>query len=98
LRYLDDETAVLGLDPTRSHLSPKGRLPETQLAMARDLIGDPARRPRRLIIACHYPVAAPPVYEAELAAKRMKNAEQVRDWLKDFGPHLYCCGHVHAAW
>ena len=31
LRWLDDETAILGLDPTRPHFSPRGRLPEDQL-------------------------------------------------------------------
>ena len=28
----------------------------------------------------------------------MKNAPRSRDWLGGIGPHLYCCGHVHAAW
>jgi hypothetical protein len=98
LRRLDESTAILGLDPNRSHLSAKGLLPPAQLAAARALIGDPATRPRRLIVACHYPVAAPPTYERELFKKRMRNAPAVREWLAGIGPHLYCCGHVHAAW
>jgi len=98
LRYIDPETAILGLDPTRSHLSAKGLLPTTQLAMARDILADPATRPRRLIVACHYPLVAPPSYTRELHQKRMRNAEEVRDWLATLGPHLFCCGHVHAAW
>jgi 3',5'-cyclic AMP phosphodiesterase CpdA len=98
LRYLDDYTAVLGLDATRSHISATGRLPEAQLAAARELLRDPASRPRRLIVASHYPVAAPPAYQHELASKRMKNDAEVRDWLAGVGPHLFCCGHVHAAW
>jgi hypothetical protein len=28
----------------------------------------------------------------------MINAEQLTGWLATVGPHLYCCGHVHAAW
>ncbi len=28
----------------------------------------------------------------------MKNDREVADWLATLGPHLYCCGHVHAAW
>ena len=28
----------------------------------------------------------------------MKNADAVAAWLAEIGPHLYCCGHVHAAW
>jgi 3',5'-cyclic AMP phosphodiesterase CpdA len=98
LRAIDARTAILGLDATRSHLSPTGRLPIGQLDEARALVADPATRPPRLIVACHYPVVAPPAYAAELAAKRMKNAQDVRAWLATLGRHLYCCGHVHAAW
>src|SRR4051812_43158397 len=64
LRPLDDETAILGLDATRSHLSARGFLPPEQLSRARELVLEPASRPRRLIVACHYPVAAPPHYAA----------------------------------
>ncbi|HEV3166803.1 MAG TPA: metallophosphoesterase [Isosphaeraceae bacterium] len=98
LRPLDDETAILGLDPTRAHVSARGYLPPAQLARAQELLVDPLTRPRRLIIACHYPVIAPPAFMLELALKRLSNAEEVRDWLAGIGPHLYCCGHVHAAW
>ena len=98
LRQIGERTAILGLDPTRSHLSARGLLPPEQLMMARDLIAEPSLRPQRLIVACHYPVVAPPTYAAELAPKRMKNAEVVADWLREIGPHLFCCGHVHAAW
>jgi len=98
LRWLDDETAILGLDPTRPHFSPRGRLPKAQLEKAQALTADPAERPRRLIIACHYPVVAPSRYQRELHFKRMVNDQAVRSWLVGIGPHLYCCGHVHAAW
>lgn len=98
LRRLDDDTAILGLDATRSHISATGRLPAAQLARARELVPGAAGRPRRLIVACHYPLAAPPAYEKELNSKRMKNAAEVRAWLAGVGPHLFCCGHVHAAW
>ena len=98
LRSIDPDTAILGLDPTRSHLSARGLLPEEQLAAARKLLADDPTKPRRLIVACHYPTVAPPNYAAELKPKRMKNADQVAEWLSDLGPHIYCCGHVHAAW
>jgi 3',5'-cyclic AMP phosphodiesterase CpdA len=98
LRRLDEETAILGLDPTRSHITARGFLPPEQLERAKALVADPATRPRRLIVASHYPVLAPPAYMLELAMKRMTNFEVVRDWLAEIGPHLYCCGHVHAAW
>ncbi|CAN5913281.1 metallophosphoesterase [soil metagenome] len=98
LRRLDPETAILGLDATRSHLSARGRLPADQFERARALLANPADRPRRLIVGCHYPVAAPLAYASELNQKRMVNAEAVRQWLAGLGPHLYCSGHVHAAW
>lgn len=98
IRPIDDETGILGLDPTRSHITARGYLPPAQLVRGRELLDDPEIRPRRLIVACHYPLAAPPVYERQLAAKRLKNADQVAGWLSGIGVHLYCCGHVHAAW
>jgi hypothetical protein len=54
--------------------------------------------PKTLVIACHYPVAAPAAYEREHNRKRLDNEQAVRAWLAEIGPHLYCCGHVHAAW
>ena len=98
LRFIDEETAILGLDPTRSHLSARGLLPADQLASARRLLTECRIPPRRLIIACHYPAVAPASYAHELEPKRMKNAGEVLGWLRELGPHLYCCGHVHAAW
>ena len=98
LRTLDHETAILGLDATRSHISARGYLPPEQLAKARELLADPETRPRRLIVACHYPVAAPPVYMTRAGRQADEERAEVRDWLGGIGPHLYCCGHVHAAW
>lgn len=98
LRFLDKETAILALDATRSHISATGRLPEEQLASARGLMADASTRPRRLVVGCHYPLTAPGAYERELIPKRMKNAVEVREWLAGLGPHIFCCGHVHAAW
>ena len=98
LRRLDHDTAILGLDPTRAHISARGDLPTEQLTRARTLLDGPEGFPRRLIVASHYPVFAPERYAAELRPKRMKNDREVADWLATLGPHLYCCGHVHAAW
>ncbi len=95
LRPIGGDTAILGLDPTRSHISARGELPAQQLERAKDIAQG---RPKRLIVACHYPVEAPPRYALELAPKRMVNAAAVAKWLTGIGPHLYCCGHVHAAW
>jgi hypothetical protein len=50
------------------------------------------------LIACHYPVAVPPGFEREYAHKPLVNPGELTAWLRTIGPHLYCCGHVHAAW
>ncbi len=98
LRHLGEETAVLGLDATRSHLTATGLITADQFERAQALIRDEASSINRLIIACHYPVVAPEQYRSELHKKRMINFEAIADWLASLPPHLYCCGHVHAAW
>lgn len=98
LKELNPETAILGLDPTRSHISARGFMPPEQIDAARMLVGKPDSTHRRLIVACHYPLAAPPIYEAELEAKKIKNVEEVRGFAAEIQPHVFCCGHVHAAW
>jgi 3',5'-cyclic AMP phosphodiesterase CpdA len=98
LRQIDPTTAILGLDPTQAAVTARGWLAPTQLAEARNLVAAAGSRAARLIVACHYPVAVPEQYERELATKRMLNAQDLRHWLARIGPHLYCCGHVHATW
>jgi 3',5'-cyclic AMP phosphodiesterase CpdA len=97
LRSLDARTVVLGLDPTRAGISARGWLPETQLMAAADLVATSAER-KNLVIACHYPIAAPAEHAARLARKSIVNGADLSTWLKTIGPHLYCCGHIHAAW
>lgn len=98
LRFLDADTAILGLDPTRPGLTARGRLPELQMELSKELIAGRGRAVRRLIVACHYPVDVPPPYRRELVSKNLTNAESLGNWLATIGPHLYCCGHVHATW
>lgn len=98
LRWLDGETAILALDPTRAALTARGRLPERQLETAREVIARADSRFRRLIVACHYPVDAPSAFRNELAGKNLMHPDPLARWLSTLGPHLYCCGHVHAAW
>ena len=95
LKPLDGETAILGLDPTRPHWSARGKLPDRQLRKARDLVRE---RPKRLIVACHYPLTAPEGHREELRGKRLENAPVAAEWLAGIGKHIYCCGHVHASW
>jgi 3',5'-cyclic AMP phosphodiesterase CpdA len=98
LRQLDPDTAILGLDGTRAGISARGKLPRAQLDEAQQILAAASAPVRRLIIACHYPVAAPDDFARELARKPLVNASEVRRWLQTLGPHLFCCGHVHAAW
>jgi 3',5'-cyclic AMP phosphodiesterase CpdA len=98
LRWIDPATAILGLDPTRAGISARGRLPRAQLMEAQQMLEAAAGTVPRLVIACHYPVAVPPEFERELARKPLANAGEVRHWLRTVGSHLYCCGHIHAAW
>jgi 3',5'-cyclic AMP phosphodiesterase CpdA len=98
LRPIDPTAAILGLDPTRAAVTARGLLPPDQLAEARELVAAARSRAMRLIVACHYPVEVPAEYARELLGKRLINAAEVRRWLATIGPHLYCCGHVHAAW
>lgn len=98
LRSIDPTTAILGLDPTRAAVTARGWLPHEQLVEARDLVAAAGPAATRLIVACHYPIAAPEPYERELTVKRMFNAGELRGWLSTIGPHLYCCGHIHATW
>jgi len=97
LRMLAEGTAILGLDPTRAGVSARGKLPEAQLTRAREMTAD-AHGVARLVIACHYPVTAPAEHQRDYARKPLVNARQVGQWLSTIGPHLFCCGHVHAAW
>jgi 3',5'-cyclic AMP phosphodiesterase CpdA len=97
LRKLDADTAILGLDPTRSGISASGKLPRNQLIVSREFLAG-AGRVGRLVIACHYPVAVPPRFEREYAHKPLVNRTELSRWLRTIGPHIYCCGHVHAAW
>ncbi len=96
LRQLDERTAILGLDPTRAHLSARGRLPSAQIEAMKRILANWSDD--RLIIASHYPLSAPPDYARELSRKRQVNAAAVIEALKSVAPHIYCCGHVHAAW
>lgn len=97
LRWIDDRTAILGLDPTRSGITARGRMPAHQIQRAREIVQEAGAIPR-LLIACHYPVAVPPQYRIELARKPLQNASELVLWLRSIGPHIYCCGHVHAVW
>jgi hypothetical protein len=97
LRRLAPDLAILGLDPTRAGISARGKLPAGQIDRARATLA--AAGPiTRLLIACHYPVAVPTAFAGEYLRKPLVNRKELCEWLATIGPHIYCCGHVHAAW
>ena len=62
------------------------------------MVADPETRPRRLIVACH--IRWWPRRPTWTRAGRQADEERRRGprLAGGVGPHLYCCGHVHAAW
>jgi 3',5'-cyclic AMP phosphodiesterase CpdA len=97
LRMIDSETAILGLDPTRAAILATGWLPRAQLIGAKEILASAGPLPR-LLVACHYPVAVPAEHLRHYARKSLLNADELADWLRTIGPHIFCCGHIHAAW
>ncbi len=97
LRSIGGRTAILGLDPTRAGVSARGKLPLNQLIAASALV-EAAGEKVAIVVACHYPIAAPPEFARQLGHKRLVNAAALESWLKTIGPHLFCCGHVHESW
>ena len=73
-------------------------MPRDQLRWRASSLSADREGSRRLIVACHYPLEAPATYRRDLAGKRLIHGESLGSWLSSLGPHLYCCGHVHAAW
>ncbi len=97
-RVLAPGTVLVGLDPTRAGATARGRLPKVQLERLRKLVESLSGKNLRVIVACHYPLAAPPLWAKHLHSKRLLHADEVARALEPLGAHLYCCGHVHAPW
>ncbi len=74
-----------------------GRLPRAQLHSAKEILAS-AGPISRVLVACHYPAVVPAEYRRQYAGKPLINAIELANWLRTIGPHLYCCGHIHAAW
>jgi len=97
IRRLGNSSLILGLDPTRPALTAQGVLPADQLARARALtVG--LEQSARLLVACHYPAAAPREFAHKLAFKGLHHLAPITNWLAELGPHLYLCGHLHTSW
>ena len=85
-------------DPSQSD-GPREAAGSANLQRAKELLATSGRTIKRLIVACHYPLDAPAALSSRPGAARTRSiAEPLSRWLSTIGPHLYCCGHVHAAW
>ena len=88
LRALDGRNAILGLDPTRAGISARGMLPRGQLLAAPALV-DAKDSSINLVIACHYPVAAPPEHEPQARPQADRQRGGTRRLVADDRPaHL----------
>ncbi len=91
-----DETLILALDPTHPNLiSALGTISTSQLERAAALLE--RRRPERLIVACHYPIALP-VGIVETRGHGLRGIKDLQRFVSRCGPSLYCHGHIHASW
>ncbi len=98
LKTIGDGTAILGLDPTHPNpIFAFGTMTAEQLRQAAELLDSAAPRIRRLLVACHYPVALPAGI-VEGHGHGLRGIRELRDFLARRSPNLYCHGHVHANW
>ncbi len=97
VRRLDPQTAILGLDPTRFGVTARGKFPKTHLERASQILTD-AGPIERLVVACHYPAAAPPERARADARHPLLDRGRFVEWLGTLGPHIFCCGHLHTPW
>jgi 3',5'-cyclic AMP phosphodiesterase CpdA len=98
LKEIGESVAILALDPCRPTVfSALGSLSHEQMRQAARLLESARARIRRLLIACHYPIALPAgVLDAR--GHGMLGRGSLEQLLSQHGPALYCHGHVHTAW
>ncbi|PYV11235.1 MAG: metallophosphoesterase [Acidobacteria bacterium] len=92
-----EETLILALDPTHPNpISALGTISTSQLERAAALL-DCRRRPERLLVACHYPIALP-VGIVETRGHGLRGIKDLQRFVSRYGPNIYCHGHIHASW
>lgn len=99
LKRIGNGDAILGLDPCRPtrFISARGMISTQQLQKASELLDEAQPTIRRLLVACHYPVALPPGTQ-ESPSHGLSGSENLRRFLDLQRPILYCHGHIHTAW
>jgi 3',5'-cyclic AMP phosphodiesterase CpdA len=96
LKRLPGELDLLAFDPTHPNpISAEGTILPRDLERAGALLDQ--ARPRRLLVACHYPIALP-VGIVEGRGHGLRGIHLLQEFLRRRGPSLYCHGHVHASW
>jgi 3',5'-cyclic AMP phosphodiesterase CpdA len=98
LKQIGPDTVVLGLDPCHSNpISARGTISAQQLQKAEQLLEKAGPNAKRLLVACHYPVALPAGI-IESRGHGLRGSRHMQAFLARYSPALYCHGHIHAIW
>ena len=98
LKPIGQETAILGLDPCHSNpISARGTISTAQLQKAAALLDQAGPNVKRLLVACHYPVAMPDGI-IDKPSHGLGGSRELQAFLTRYAPALYCHGHIHAVW
>jgi Icc-related predicted phosphoesterase len=98
LKQIGPDTAILGLDPCHSNpISARGTISAEQLRRAAELLDGAGLNVKRLLVACHYPVALPAGI-IESRGHGLRGSRHMQAFLARYSPALYCHGHIHAVW
>ncbi len=98
LKWLGPDTTILALDVCRpTRISARGTIAPSQLEKAQALLDGVAPRIKRLLIACHYPVALP-AGMLDSRGHGLRGREHLEGFLARQAPHLYFHGHIHTPW
>ena len=98
LKPIGQETAILGLDPCHSNpISARGAISTAQLQKAAALLDQAGPNVKRLLVACHYPVAVPDGV-IDNPSHGLAGSRELQAFLTRYSPARYRHGHIHAVW
>jgi 3',5'-cyclic AMP phosphodiesterase CpdA len=98
LKPIGQDTAILGLDPCHSNpISARGTISAAHLQKAAALLDEARSNVKRLLVACHYPVAVPDGI-VDQPSHGLGGSRELQDFLIRYSPAVYCHGHIHAVW
>ena len=98
LKQIGQDTAILGLDPCHPNpISARGTISTEQLQRAAELLDRAGMKAKRLLVACHYPVALPAGI-IENRGHGLRGSRHMHAFLARYSPAVYCHGHIHSVW